>query len=172
MILVAVGAVAWFTDGFGLWARSGPIVTPAGVTVFAPAGAADNPDKAKLVIDGNPDTSWSTVTYTDPVPFPNFVEGEGLILHLPEPTALSAVTIDLSSTGTEVQIRSSPTENPAALADTAALTPTTLPEPGHNRIDIQDHTATSNVLVWISRLGTTDGKSRTAISEITVEAAR
>ncbi|TRW77572.1 serine/threonine protein kinase [Mycolicibacterium sp. 018/SC-01/001] len=171
VILVAVGAVAWFTDGFGVWARPGPIITPARATVFAPGGAPDNPDEARLVIDGNPDTSWSTVTYTDPVPFPNFVEGEGLMLHLSEPTAVSAVTIDLSSTGTEVQIRSSPSEDPGALSDTTVLAPTTKLQPGHNRIEIGDRTPTSNVLVWISTLGTTDGKSRTAISEITVQAA-
>ncbi len=76
----------------------------------------------KLAIDGNPDTGWSTVTYKDAVPFPNFVEGVGLLLHLSEPTALSAVTLDVSSTGTEVQIRSSPTENPTKLADTTELT--------------------------------------------------
>ncbi len=171
VIVVAVASVAWFTDGFGLWTRQGPIVTPAGVTVFAPSGGADNPDKAGLVIDGNPATSWSTVTYTDPVPFPNFVEGEGLMLHLSEPTALSAVTIDLTSTGTQVQIRSSPTETPTKLADTTELAPTTTLQPGHNRIEIRNQTTTSNVLVWISTLGTTDGKSRTAISEITLQAA-
>lgn len=171
VVLVAVGALAWFTDGFGLRTRPEVSITPAGVTVFAPAGNADNPDKADLVIDGNPATSWSTVTYTDPVPFPTFVEGEGLMLHLREPTALSAVTIDLTSTGTAVQIRSSPTEDPGALSDTTPLTPTTTLQPGHNRIDIEDQTSTSNVLVWISTLGTTDGKSRTAISEITLHAA-
>ena len=124
-----------------------------------------------MAIDGNPDTSWSTVTYRDAVPFPNFIEGEGLMLHLSEPTALSAVTIDLSSTGTEVQIRSSPTEKPAALADTTELTPATPLQPGHNRIEVHDQTTTSNVLVWITKLGTTDGKSWTEISEITMRAA-
>ena len=83
--------------------------------MFSPGGAPDNPQQADLAIDGNPDTGWSTVTYKDAVPFPNFVEGEGLLLHLSEPTALSAVTLDVSSTGTEVQIRSSPTDTPAKL---------------------------------------------------------
>jgi len=170
VILVAAAAALWFTDGFGLWSRPGPIIKPASVTVFSPSGAPDNPDKAGLVIDANPDTSWSTVTYKDPVPFPNFVEGEGLMLHLSEPTALSAVTIDLSSTGTEVQIRSSPTEKPTKLADTTELTATTPLQPGHNRIEVHDRTKTSNVLVWITKLGTTDGKSRTDISEITLQA--
>ncbi len=171
VIVLTAAAVVWFTDGFGLWTRPGPIVKPVSATVFSPGGAPDNPQKADLAIDGNPDTSWPTVTYKDPVPFPNFIEGEGLLLHLSEPRALSAVTIDLSSTGTEVQIRSSPTETPASLADTTELTPTTPLQPGHNRIEVRDHTKTSNVLVWISKLGTTDGQSRTEISEITLQAA-
>ena len=171
VIVVAVGAVAWFTDGFGLWNRPGPIVKPVSATVFAPGGSPDNPQKAELAIDGNPDTAWPTVTYTDAVPFPNFIEGEGLLLHLADPTALSAVTIDLSSTGTEVQIRSSPTENPEKLSDTTELVGTTPLQPGHNRIEVHDRTKTSNVLVWISKLGTTDGQSRTEISDITLQAA-
>ncbi len=170
VVVVAAAAVLWFTDGLGLWARPGPIVKPTSATVFSPGGAADNPDKAGAAIDGNPNTAWSTVTYKDPVPFPTFVEGEGLLLHLSEPTALSAVTIDLSSTGTEVQIRSSPTETPAKLDDTTELTSTTTLQPGHNRIEVHNATKTSNVLVWITKLGTTDGQSRTAISEITLQA--
>ena len=171
VIVLTAAAVVWFTDGFGLWTRSGPIVKPVSATVFSPSGAPDNPQEAGSAIDGNPDTSWATVTYKDPIPFPNFIEGEGLLLHLSDATALSAVTIDLSSTGTEVQIRSSPTETPAKLADTTELTPTTPLQPGHNRITVRDPTKTSNVLVWITKLGTTDGQSRTEISEITLQAA-
>lgn len=171
VIVLAVAAVLYLTDGFGIWARPGPLVTPVSATVFSPGGVPDNPQDAKLAIDGDPGTSWSTVTYTDPVPFPNFVEGEGLLLHLSEPTALSAVSLDLSSTGTDVQIRSSPSDKPGALSDTSELTPTTSLQPGHNVIEVRDATKTSNVLVWITKLGTTDGKSRTEISNITLRAA-
>ena len=171
VVVLTAGAVLYFTDGFGIWTRPGPIVKPVSATVFSPDGAPDNPDKAGLAIDGNPETAWSTVTYKDAVPFPKFIEGTGLLLHLSEPTALSAVTIDVSSMGTQVQIRSSPTDAPAKLADTTELTPVTPLQPGHNRIEVHDRTATSNVLVWISTLGTTDGKSRMEISEITVQAA-
>ncbi len=171
VITLTAGAVLYFTDGFGLWTRPGPPVKPVSATVFAPGGTPDNPQDAGLAIDGNPDTAWKTVTYRDADPFPKFIEGQGLLLHLSEPTALSAVTIDLSSTGTEVQIRSSPTEKPATVADTTELTPTTTLEPGENRIEVHDRTRTSNVLVWISKLGTTDGESRTEISEITLQAA-
>jgi serine/threonine protein kinase len=171
VVVLTGAAVLFFTDGFGLWSRPGPIVKPVSATVFSPSGAPDNPRDAGLAIDGKPDTSWSTVTYKDAVPFPNFIEGEGLLLHLSEPTALSAVTLDISSTGTEVQLRSSTTENPSKLADTTELTPTTPLQPGHNRIEVRDQTKTSNVIVWIAKLGTTDGQSRTEISEITMQAA-
>jgi serine/threonine-protein kinase len=36
---------------------------------------------------------------------------------------------------------------------------------------VHNGTKTSNVLVWISTLGTTDGESRTEISEIILQAA-
>jgi serine/threonine protein kinase len=170
-IVLTAAAVLFFTDGFGMRSRPGPIVTPVSATVFSPDGSPDNPDEAKLVIDGDPNTAWSTVTYRDPVPFPNFIEGMGLLLHLSEPTALSAVTIDVSSTGTQVQIRSSPTDTPAKLADTTELTATTPLQPGQNRIAVPDRTETSNVLVWITTLGTTDGASRAEISDIKLEAA-
>ena len=171
VIALTAAAVLYFTQGFGVWTRPGPIVKPVSATVFSPDGAPDNPEDAKLAIDGNPNTAWSTVTYKDAVPFPKFIEGMGLLLHLSEPTALSAVTLDVPSTGTQVQIRSSPTETPAKLADTVELTPTTSLQPGHNRIAVHNRTKTSNVLVWISTLGTTNGESRTAISEITLQAA-
>ncbi len=171
VIVLTAAAVLYFTEGFGIWTRVGPIVKPVSATVFAPDGVPDNPQQADLAIDGNPDTAWSTVTYKDAVPFPKFIKGMGLMLHLSEPTALSAVTIDVSSTGTQVQIRSSPTEAPAQLADTSELTPTTTLQPGRNRIAVHDRTKTSNVLVWISTLGTTNGKSRMEISEITLRAA-
>ncbi len=171
VIALTAAAVGYFTDGFGMWTRPGPIVKPASAVVFSPDGAPDNPQKADLAIDGNPATAWPTVTYRDAVPFPKFIEGMGLLLHLSEPTALSAVTIDVPSTGTQVQIRSSPTETPARLADTVELTPITTLQPGRNRIAVNDRTKTSNVLVWISTLGTTDGQNRTEISEITLQAA-
>jgi serine/threonine protein kinase len=171
VIVLVAAAVVWFTDGFGRWARPGPIVKPVSATVFAPDGAPDNPQDAKLAIDGNPNTGWSTVTYKDAVPFPKFIQGMGLMLHLSEPTALSVVTVDVPSTGTQVQIRASSTEAPAKLADTVELSPTTSLQPGHNRIAVHNRTKTSNVLVWICTLGTTNGESRTAISEITLQAA-
>ncbi|OBA99064.1 hypothetical protein A5666_22425 [Mycolicibacterium fortuitum] len=148
----------------------GPIVTPESATVFSPGGSPDHPDQASLAIDGKSDTSWPTDIYQDAAPFPAFKQGVGLMLQLPSPTALSEVTIDVPSSGTEVQIRAADSAQPNSLSDTTELTPDVALQPGENTITVDNQTATSNVLVWISKLGTIDGQSRTNISEITLRA--
>ena len=150
---------------------SGSIIKPVAATVFSPDGGADAPTLAGLAIDGDPATVWPTDIYTDPVPFPNFKNGVGLMLQLPGPTVVGNVTITVSSTGTQVQIRSASTANPASLADTTVLTGPTPLKPGSNTISVPNAAATSNLLVWISTLGQTAGKSRTDISDITVRSA-
>lgn len=174
MVTTAVAVALVATSGFGLWSdsRPGPIVKPERATVFSPGGAPDHPGQANLAIDGNPDTAWPTDIYRDAAPFPAFKEGVGLLLQLAEPTALREVTIDVPSTGTEVQIRAADSPSPAALSDTTELTPVVSLQPGSNTITIDDRTRTSDVLVWIAKLGTTDGQSRTEISNLTLRAAR
>ncbi len=152
-------------------APAGSFVKPTKATVFSPDGDPDNPGQAGQAIDGDPNTSWETELYTDPAPFPIYKKGEGLMLQLPTPTVVGAVNIDISSTGTQVEIRSAPTPSPAGLEDTTVLTPATTLKHGHNTIAVKSGAPTSNLLVWISTLGTTDGKSKAAISEITVQAA-
>lgn len=147
------------------------IVKPVQVTVFSPGGEADRPQDAGLAIDGNPATAWSTDTYSDPVPFPNFKNGVGLMLHLPKPTVIGTVTLNVSSTGTRVELRSSSTPKPTRLEDTTLLAPAKSLQPGSNKITADSASPTSNLLVWISTMGNTGGESRTQISEITVQGA-
>ena len=139
--------------------------------MFSPGGEADNPADAGLAIDGNPSTAWPTDTYSDPVPFPNFKNGVGLMLQLPQPTAIGSVTLNLNSTGTSIQIRSAQSATPATLDDTTVLSPPTPMKTGSNTITIDNPTPVSNVLVWITTLGTVDGKSESALSDITLKAA-
>jgi putative peptidoglycan lipid II flippase len=150
---------------------SGSVLKPVRATVFSPEGEADAPDEAGLAIDGNPTTVWPIDTYTDPEPFPNFKNGVGLMLQLPEPATVGSVTINLNSTGTSVQIRSSDTPTPSSLDSTTALTEPTPLKPGSNTIEVTDAEPTSNVLVWVSTLGQVSGESRSDIAEITLNAA-
>lgn len=150
---------------------SGSAVKPVRVTVFSPAGGADSPSLAGLAIDGDPNTMWPTDTYTDNNAFPNFKNGVGLMLELPKPTKIASVDVGVTSTGTKIQIRSSNSANPSSLDNTVALTQPTAVKPGNNTIQVDANTPTSNVLVWISTLGTVNGRNRSDITEITLHAA-
>ncbi|MDG5483274.1 murein biosynthesis integral membrane protein MurJ [Mycolicibacterium gadium] len=152
-------------------AGAGETVKPVSATVFSPEGEADAPAEARLAIDGNPTTVWPIDTYTDPVPFPNFKNGVGLILQLPQPTRIGEVDIDLNSTGTAVEIRSAQSQTPASLADTTVLKSATSLQPGQNTIELDNAEPTSYLLVWVSTLGTVDGENRSDIAEITLKAA-
>ena len=152
-------------------APAGSVVKPVSATVFSPGGDADNPGEAAQAIDGNPATAWETDTYHDAVPFPAFKSGVGLLLQLPKPTVVGAVNLDLASTGTKIQIRSSATATPGKLNDTTALTQPTAMKPGRNSIPVKASAPTSYLLVWIPTLGTTNGESRSGLAEITVQAA-
>ncbi len=147
------------------------VVKPVKAAVFSPGGEADNPADAGLAIDGNPATAWPTDTYSDPVPFPGFKDGVGLILQLPQPTKVASVTLNLNSTGTSIQLRSAESGTPAALSDTTELTSPTAMKTGSNTITVDNASPTSYLVVWITTLGTVDGKSETAISDIIVKSA-
>jgi len=147
------------------------VVKPVKATVFSPGGEADNPEMAAMAIDGSPGTAWSTDTYSDPVPFPGFKNGVGLILQLPQATKVASVTLNLNSTGTSIQLRSAQSATPATLDDTTELTSPTPMKTGSNTITVDNASPTQYLVVWITTLGTVDGKSESAISDITVKSA-
>ena len=150
---------------------AGGVVKPVRATVFSPEGEADNPDSAALAIDGDRATVWPTDTYSDPDPFPGFKNGVGLLLQLPSPTKVASVTLGVTSTGTQIQIRSATSANPSSLEDTTALTDPETMQTGENTIEVNADSETSNLLVWISKMGTTGGESRTDLNEITIRSA-
>ena len=153
-------------------AAAGSTIKPVKATVFSPEGEADAPDQAGLAIDGNPSTVWPIDTYTDPVPFPNFKNGVGLMLQLPQPATLGdgdhqreqhrhrggdplVASADAGVAGRHH--RADACHRPEARLRTPSRW--TMPSP------------TSNVLVWVSTLGTVNGESRSDIAEITLKAA-
>jgi putative peptidoglycan lipid II flippase len=149
----------------------GNVVKPVGVTVFSPGGGADSPESAGKAITGAAGDAWSTDVYTDPVPFPGFKSGVGLMLNLPQATTVASVSLNLTSTGTAIQIRSAQTATPSSLDATTVLTQPATMKPGANTITISNAQPTSHLLIWISTLGTVDGKSKTDISSVVVKAA-
>jgi len=159
------------SSGASAAAAPGQTVQPVSATVFSPAGGADNPDEASAAIDGDSATGWPTDTYSDPDPFPSFKNGVGLILTLPSPTRVATVELEVPSTGTQIQIRSAATASPATLEDTTVLTQPQTMQTGENTIEVNAEAPTTYLVVWISKMGTTDGQSRTDLNNIVVRAA-
>jgi putative peptidoglycan lipid II flippase len=150
-------------------AEAGDVVKPDKVTSWAPGGSPDNPDQATLTIDGNPATAWKTVHYDDRDPFPTAYPGVGLVLHLPKPTKLTSADVTVNSTGTQIQLRSSSSDSPASLGDTTELTKPQAMQQGSNTIRIDNAQPTSNLVVFITKLGSTGSDSHAEIAEITLK---
>ncbi|MCV7417343.1 protein kinase family protein [Mycolicibacterium litorale] len=143
-------------------------VKPVKAEVYSTDGRPDNPGEAGRVIDGDVATGWSTDRYYDADPFPKFKEGLGLMLELPAPTTLGTVTVELPSAGTVVQIRSAGGPSPAGLGETTEISAATPLQPGRNTIAVRSREPVRHVLVWVSALGSTDGRNQASISEITL----
>lgn len=143
-------------------------VRPLKAEAFSPDGRPDNPESAGRAIDGDPTSAWTTDNYFDAEPFPTFKEGLGLLLQLPAPTALGSVTVDVGSTGTVVQVRTARGAAPGTLADTDEISAPTPLNPGRNTIAVTSSEPVSNVLVWVSRLGNTNGRNQAGIAEVTL----
>jgi len=158
----------------GPTSTSAPRPTPAGgpvvatdVRVFSPQGTQDDPSGAGNAIDGDPSTSWATDTYRQQLP--RLKTGVGLLLTLPDSTALSSVAIDSPSDGTVVEIRSSNTASPS-LSDTTVLDTTALSS-GRTTVTLNNMNPARYLLVWITQLGGTNGSYSSKIAELTLQRA-
>ncbi|MDV7087504.1 murein biosynthesis integral membrane protein MurJ [Rhodococcus opacus] len=142
-------------------------VSPSGATVFSPQGTPDSAANARLAVDGNTSTVWSTDSYFQP--FPALKNGVGLMVTLDEPATLSSVWINSPTPGTNVEIRSAPSENPT-LDQTQVLGSKVLGN-GVTEIPVKSEGPTKNVLVWITGLSNSGGKNQSSIADIGFNAA-
>ncbi|MFV9456821.1 murein biosynthesis integral membrane protein MurJ [Rhodococcus sp. NM-2] len=142
-------------------------VSPSGATVFSPQGTPDSAANARLAVDGNTSTVWSTDSYFQP--FPALKNGVGLMVTLDDPATLSSVWINSPTPGTNVEIRSAPSENPT-LDQTQVLGSKVLGN-GVTEIPVKSEGPTKNVLVWITGLTNSGGKNQSSIADIGFNAA-
>ena len=91
-------------------ASASPSITPevpltlVSATAFDPAGnGEENDSDADLAIDGNPDTSWQTLTYTTRA-LGDIKPGVGLEIQLDGEQAVGGIELNLVGQGTDLQI--------------------------------------------------------------------
>lgn len=148
---------------------AGAAVKPAGIAEFnVPGHAPDNPGRAALAIDGDPNTVWPSDNYYQP--FPSLKPGIGLMATFAQPVKLAQVNIDSPSAGTVVQIRMA-TSATADINSTQVVGNATLVN-GHTEIKLAASQPTQYVLVWITTLAGSGGNNQSSIGEITYLSAK
>jgi hypothetical protein len=145
-------------------AATGPAIKPTAIAEFnVPGTNPDNPDRAGLAVDGDPNTLWPTDNYYQP--FPALKPGIGLLATFGQPVKLAEVDIDSPSAGTVVQIRTATSPNPDINA-TPVVGNATLVN-GHTEIRLSpDAQPTQYVVVWITTLAGGGGQNQSSIAEI------
>lgn len=133
---------------------------------FDPAGdRQENPDKVRNAVDGLPETTWPTSSYTS-ADFGGSKPGVGLLLDLGAPRALGTVRVGLSAPGARVELRVA--DAAPATADEARLVAAARKGEQVATLRPLAGTRARYVLVWLTSLPQ-DGKGyRVGVSEIRI----
>jgi hypothetical protein len=142
----------------------------AGAAVYNPFGdgESENDDDVPATVDGNPATGWSTVTYRGSAAFGNLKPGVGVLLDLGSDQSLAGVTVQTSTPGATVEIRTGggPTAGLDAFAVSASGSLT-----GRDDLAFAAPVTSRYVLVWLTGLVPADGGFSADITEVSVTAA-
>ncbi|MGH3899150.1 MAG: hypothetical protein ACRDTA_13090, partial [Pseudonocardiaceae bacterium] len=143
------------------------LVRVKNLAVYDPSGRG-RPDHQKDVgklLDGNPNTGWSTDSYRQQ--FPVYKKGLGVMLSFERSVAAASVTVISPSPGTVLEIRTaaSPT---AELAETTLVGTATLGG-GSTLIPLRSVPATRYLLVWITELAGGGNRNQSKLSEVGVQ---
>ncbi len=148
----------------------GAALPVAGAVIYNPFGDGEpeNDDDVPATVDGDPATGWSTVTYRGSAAFGNLKPGVGVLLDLGGEQTLAGVTVQTSTPGTTVEIRTGAGPDDAldafAISASGALT-------GQDDLTFTAPVTTGYVLVWVTGLVPADDGFAAELTELTVTAA-
>ncbi|MGH3786904.1 MAG: protein kinase family protein [Pseudonocardiaceae bacterium] len=134
------------------------------LAVYDPSGRGrpDRQGDVGKLMDGNPNTAWSTDSYRQQ--FPLFKKGLGVMLSFEQPVAAAAVTVTSPSPGTVLEIRTASSPN-APLAQTTLVGTATLGR-GSTQIPLTAGPPTRYLLVWITELSGEPNRHQSKLSEV------
>ena len=138
---------------------------------FDPQGQdhSENPEQARLAVDGDPDTAWTTDHYNS-ADFGRLKEGVGLWVGFDAGRKVTRVVIRSPLSGWSFQLR--PGNSPDALAQPLASesgATTFEADPSGKTIVILRAASTSGILIWITHLAPDEGRFAAAIAEVSVQ---
>ncbi|HVF75971.1 MAG TPA: protein kinase [Acidimicrobiales bacterium] len=141
------------------------VVTPTAAEAFDPQGdRSENDDDAPNVLDGNPETMWSTLTY-ESRQFGRLKEGLGLVLTVPGDSPLRRLEVQSPTSGwaAAVYVADRPS---STLADWGEPVDTKTAIDGNTTFDLQGRRGAA-VLLWITDPG--EG-NKARIAEVSLRA--
>jgi hypothetical protein len=148
-------------------------VDVAGVTDLDPppgGNGEENPETVGNTIDGDPQTTWTTLTYERSARFGNLKPGVGLVLDLGRPTAVSRVDLSLVGSPTSVALFAAGDQAPSGVQGLQRLAV----ENGAGervRLDVEDPVETRYLVVWLTSVPAVgDAQYRGEVAEISVRA--
>lgn len=130
--------------------------------MYDPTGDPDNQGRVSRLIDGDTTTNWRTYEYKQQ--FPAYKPGVGIMVSFASAVQLSSVAVDSPSPGTVIQVRSAQSAD-AALNDTTVMNQGTLGD-GGTQISLAGSQPVTHVLLWITKLGESDGNNVTQLNEV------
>ncbi len=137
-----------------------------------PAGSGDeNPTEAPLAIDGNPATTWNTLTYFGGPKFGGTKPGVGLILDLGSAKSVSEVKVLLVGSPTSLEIRAAPetaTVAPSGSVSDYAVVGTASGVGTKATIALDKPVTTRFLLVWLTSVPPVTGGYQGKVAEIQV----
>jgi hypothetical protein len=153
-------------------AAGGAAINLAGVRDFDPDGdpPEENPGEAKFAIDGDPGTSWSTVTYRGNPALGGLKPGVGLMLDLGKEQKASSLTVRFKGAPTSFDVYAAPagvTEAPDSI-DQLDKVGGQQAAPEKSTVTLDPAPSTRYLLVWLTRLPAVSGGYRGEITDITV----
>ncbi|GAA3249310.1 protein kinase family protein [Pseudonocardia petroleophila] len=140
---------------------AGP-VRVAEVTVVVETGDRDNLNRVSRVIDGDPSSTWSTVTYRQQLPA--LKPGIGIMASFASAVQLSELSITSPSAGTRVEVRSAPSAD-ASVDDTELITDATL-DAGTTVVALDGSQPVEHILLWITELAPSGDGFSSEVGEV------
>jgi len=142
-----------------------------GVTAadFDPQGTPqeENPDQARLAVDGDPATAWRTSTYAQNFGPAGLKTGVGLVLDLGADHAVSEVDLTLVGSPTQVQVFVMP-DAPTSLQGAEVAGQTTVTGT-RGAVRLDPAVDGRYVVVWLTRLPAVPGGFRGQVAEVVVK---
>jgi hypothetical protein len=137
------------------------------VAVYDPSGlgSLDHERDVGKLLDGNPNTGWSTDSYVQQ--FPHYKKGLGVMLSFEMPIAVASVTVTSPSPGTTLEIRTATSPYPQ-LEDTTLVGTATV-RAGSTQIPLRAGPPTQYLLVWITRLSGPAGRHQSKINDLRIQ---